>query len=542
MRIRTFHRSFQAILVISFVLCVMAVVSAQPELDVAFNTTGKAVTPISDRSDVATAVAVQADNKVVAIGTVNSGSSPVTFGLIRYNVDGTLDASFGDQGKVVIQFNPNAASEAANAVAIQPDGKILVGGRIGIVNPGQGFLALARYNTDGTLDTTFGNGGLVSSSAGEFMNEIRAIAIQPDGKIIAAGSYFFAGQSFQTLLVRFNTNGTPDTSFGSNGVATNVTGGSLGHQNVPASVAVQPDGKIVTGGLYSINMGSSVSSDLTILRFNANGTLDNSFATNGRMQIISADNESISSVRALPDGKILAAGTTGEFNSSQFLLLRLNSNGTLDSSFDGDGRVTTAVESVNSAKALSVHPNGKITVVGNSGPPSGFFAVNFAVAAYNPDGSLDTSFSGDGKLAFDFSGVKVTSSSTAIDSLGRIVIAGYTGSSQSKFAVARLYTRDPIPVSITGRILTPEGVPVRGVSVGLSNSNGETLWTLSSPFGYYQFAGIMTGRTYTVHVSSKRYLVQDKLIGLNEELTDLDLTGTPRTENAGKLSRENLKR
>ncbi len=128
------------------------------------------------------------------------------------------------------------------------------------------------------------------------------------------------------------------------------------------------------------------------------------------------------------------------------------------------------------------------------------------------------------------------------DNLGRIVIAGYTGSSQSKFAVARLYTRDPILASITGRILTPEGVPIRGVSVGLSNSAGETLWTLSSPFGYYQFADIMTGQTYTVHVSSKRYLVQDKMIGLNEELTDLDLTGTPRTENAGKAQLEKLKR
>ena len=149
------------------------------------------------------------------------------------------------------------------------------------------------------------------------------------------------------------------------------------------------------------------------------------------------------------------------------------------------------------------------------------------MAYYNADGSLDTSFSGDGKLTFNFDGNPSSANSIGIDSLGRIVLGGTSGptiGNNSSFAVARLYTLDPVPVTITGRTLTQNGQPVRGVNITITGPSGQSFQTTTSSLGYYQFQ-VMSGQTYTLTPSLKRYRFQPKVVAANESIADLDFIG-----------------
>jgi uncharacterized delta-60 repeat protein len=507
--------SKRSIFCIAFLLSFLTAASAQPELDISFNATGKVTTHFGVSTSSAAEVLVQSDQKIIAVGATNQGGM-VYFALTRYTTNGTLDTSFGDNGRVVTDFDPTAATEGAAAAVLQPDGKIVAAGFAAFINPGPAVFAVVRYNTDGSLDQTFGTGGKASTSIVQHLHHIRAVALAPDGKIVVAGEYFSANQNTQTLIVRFNAEGSLDASFGSGGKVTDTRGFSLGDANIPWSVGVQPDGKIVTGGSFT----HSQDSDITLQRYNANGAVDSSsFAGNGRVLIASPGiNEVISAIAFQPDGKIVAAGTSGQ----DFLLMRFTANGLPDTTFDGDGRVTTPIVSSAQANSLAVTPSGKILVSGLS-----FVAAQgFIVACYNPDGSLDTSFSGDGKVTFGFEGSFVTAAyGMAIDGLGRIVLGG---TAADKFAVARLYTAEPTPVTVFGRTITPDGQPIRGIKIGLTNQVGETRWAITSTFGYYQFDDVPTGQTYSLFVwGSKRHTFDTRTFGLNEAIDNLDLIGDP---------------
>ena len=506
MRIRTFHRSFHAILVISFVLCGMAVVSAQPELDITFNGTGKATVDMTPFDELGRSVLVQADNKVVVVGATRRGFNiDDHFGLTRFNADGSLDTTFGDQGKVITIFDANGIYEGAYAAALQPDGKIVVAGFVSILMPGPGYFAVARYNTDGSLDTSFSNDGKASYAPIQHISEIRAMAVAPNGSIVVAGRYF-DGQAWQTAVVSFNS----DESGGLFFDVRNFGGWQLNDTNVPTCIAIQPDGKIIVGLTYYIFNGGNSDVNAKLIRLNPNGTYDFTFVGGGSVILPSPGvYESITALSILPNGHILAAGN----NSGSFLLMRFNENGGTDHSFGSDGRVITPMDGNSGATALAVRPGGKII-------SSGLTSGNFGVAVYNADGSLDTSFSGDGKLIFG--GAYSAGHNMGFDSLGRIVLGG---SINGMFAAARLYTLEPTPVSIYGRTLSPSGQPIVGISVGLTDRFGVTRWTLTSPFGYYQFDGVMSGQTVTLSVSSKRYLFDPKDVGVNENLADVDLVG-----------------
>ncbi|MGI8836580.1 MAG: hypothetical protein ACR2H4_08070 [Pyrinomonadaceae bacterium] len=358
---------------------------------------------------------------------------------LTFAAPGDLDLSFGNGGKVITQVGSNAG---ARSVAIQSDGKIVAAGYSD--NGANYDFAVVRYNTDGTLDTSFGGTGKVVTPVGN-SSDANSVAIQSDGKIVAAGtSRNFP--NFDFAVVRYNTDGTLDTSF--NGTGKVITQGGQAF-----SVAIQADGKIVAAG-YSFNGANRA--DFAVVRYNTNGSLDTLFNGTGKVvtPVGSSDSSDIAfSVAIQSDGKIVAAGTSRYDSEGDFAVVRYNTNGTLDTSFGGTGKVVTSVSSSGDyARSVAIQSDGKILVVGDIGNGGLFNGIDFAVVRYNTDGSLDTSFGGTGRVVTPV-GNSSFANSVAIQSDGKIVVAGATGDSpggtdfiDSEFVVVR-YLGDGAPAA-----------------------------------------------------------------------------------------------
>jgi len=241
-------------------------------------------------------VAVQPDGKLVAVGVAKTSRSG-DFALARYNTNGSLDATFGTGGKVTTDFNGN--DDAANAVVLQPDGKIVVAGEAK-TSRNQDF-ALARYNANGSLDPTFGTGGKVTTDFAGNDDAAFALVLQPDGKLVAAGEAKTSrNQDF--ALARYNANGSLDPTFGTGG---KVTTDFNGDDDAAHGLVLQPDGKLVAAGVAK----TSRSGDFALARYNANGSLDPTFGTGGKVTTdFNGDDDAAFAVARQTDGKIVAAG------------------------------------------------------------------------------------------------------------------------------------------------------------------------------------------------------------------------------------------
>ncbi len=389
-------------------------------LDASFGTGGKVTT------DLAGAVAVQADGRLVVAGGASSG-----FALARYNSNGTLDTSFGTGGKVTTDFG--GLYQRATSVALQPDGKILAAGGT-VVNQINDF-ALARYNSNGTLDTSFGTGGKVITDIEGVSAQAYSVAVQQDGEILVAGQANIDG-GYNFELVRYNGSGTLDASFGTGGKVTTDFGLlDQGFSYAQAySLALQQDGKIVLAGQAFLGAGN----DFALARYNTNGTLDNSFGTGGKVITdFATSNDGAHSVSLQPDGKIVAAGMA----RNQFALARYNAWGTLDTSFGTGGKVTTPIAGLNDqAGQVVLQGDGKIVVAGRSYIAGPDFTGNFhsALVRYNSWGTLDAGFGTAGKVTMIFGGDSDGVSSIALQPDGKIVVSGgATIDWNSKFALAR---------------------------------------------------------------------------------------------------------
>jgi uncharacterized delta-60 repeat protein len=354
---------------------------------------------------------------------------------------GTLDPTFGTGGEVLTAF-PGYRNIQANSMAVQSDGKIVVAGTsvplgIDVISAVWDVL---RYTTAGALDTTFGTGGEVGSP---FAGSANSVAVQSDGKIVVAGR---GRKPLDFLLVRYNTDGTLDTTFGTGGgVITAFHGSTSGYYNYANSVAVQSDGKIVVVG-QSLSLLSGTS-DFAVARYTTAGALDTTFGNNG--EVLTAFNGSASnganSVAVQSDGKIVVAGSSSQSSGQDFAVARYNTDGTLDkTTFGNNGEVLTAFNgsTSNTANSVAVQSDGKIVVAGTSGGNS------FAVARYTTAGALDTTFGTGGEVL----GPGGSAKSVVVQSDGKIVVAGTSG---SDFAVAR-YTGDLAtkagPYSVTASV------------------------------------------------------------------------------------------
>jgi len=370
--------------------------NANGSLDGTFGNGGRVTTPIGTSYDYISDVTVQADGKILVAGYTNNGSD-TDFALVRYNTDGSLDSSFGNGGKVTTAIGASinignvvgAGNDAASSVAVQSDGKIVVAGD---TNKEGGYtvdFAVVRYNANGSLDGTFGNGGKVATAIGSNQDYGEDGTVQPDGKILVAG-FSDNGSNYDFALVRYNADGSLDSSFGNGGRVTTAIG--TGH-DYGRSVAVQTDGKIlVTGESWN---GSNY--DIALVRYNTNGGLDSSFGSGGKVTTaIGTSTDDGWSVAVQPDGKILVAGDTGNggnypYSNYDFALVRYNANGSLDGTFGNGGKVTTATgANLFYGTNVALQADGKILVTG-----TGYNGTNndFALVRYNTDGSLDSSFS-----------------------------------------------------------------------------------------------------------------------------------------------------
>jgi uncharacterized delta-60 repeat protein len=398
-------------------------------LDASFSSDGKATADFSRRGDFAGAVAIQADGKiVVAGGSAWDGSNP-KFALARYNTNGTLDASFGGDGRVTTDFTTRL--DAAWGVAIQADGKIVAAGDAGLDSSNSRF-AVARYNPNGTLDTTFSGDGKVTTQFTRRDDDVAGLAIQADGKILVSGGANSSGSNPRSAIARYNTNGKLDTSFGGDGkVTTDLTAGN----DFFNTVVVQADGKILAAGLGT---PSGSRARFALARYNEDGTLDTSFSTDGKVLTnFTRWQDSVQNLALQADGKIVAAGIAGAGGSNaRFALARYNPGGTLDTSFSGDGKLTTDFTSkYDAAYDVVLQADGKIVAAGEA-PGSG---GRFALARYDTDGALDTTFSGDGKITTNFTPRGDFAYGVAIQGDGKIVLAGGSGwgGSNPRLAVAR---------------------------------------------------------------------------------------------------------
>ena len=295
--------------------------------DTSFDGDGRVVTSIGTR-DVAAAIAVQADGKIVAVGESDSA-----FVVLRYNVDGSLDNTFDGDGKMTISF---LTSNHATAVGIMANGKIVVAGGAG--TPSIGRWAVARLNADGTLDNSFSDDGKVVTSTGSNNTGNSSLDIQPDRRIVVVGDN---GSSSQFVVARYNSDGTMDGSFDGDGLAyTSFTG----FADEAAAVKVQADGKIVVAG-------NSFSRGL-LARYNTDGSLDTSFGVGGKVitNYPTSTTTEFFAMAMRPNGKILTVGKSNLINGdltypqnpnrTSFVVAQYNSDGSLDRSFDLDGRAT----------------------------------------------------------------------------------------------------------------------------------------------------------------------------------------------------------
>jgi len=306
---------------------------ANGQLDESFGSNGRVLTPIPGVVGISR-LARQPDGKLVAVG---DAAGQDAWAIARYNVDGTLDTSFASGGVSVLQTGESRASAAD--VIVTAGGKLVVAGML------DGDFAIARYNPDGSLDSSFGDGGRVVTAVGSQGSFARALVELPDGKLLAAGGATPdpSGEQVHDALVRFNADGSLDGSFGSRGVSI----GGAGYANV---LVRQPDGKLITAG-----------SGLT--RYNADGTVDSGFAADGASGLVQ-------DVLVRPDGTMLVVGLWRTLRSSLWIVRRLNSNGAADASF-----CLPHTARKGEAYAGALRPDGKLLVAGEGTVPGSGYMI-----------------------------------------------------------------------------------------------------------------------------------------------------------------------
>lgn len=499
---------FWCFLIIGFVL--NTGVPAQTALDPTFGPGGSRVISFNGRA-YARDMAIQPDNKIILVsscGTLEIAHVP--FCLVRVNEDGSSDTTFkagypfNSSWGVYTLFEPTYHG-GAEGVVVQPDGKVIAVG----FGPG-GKVALIRYNSNGSLDDSFGAGGIVLSHNGV----AEKAAIQPDGKIVVVGSA--EGRMF---VARYLSNGTLDSSFG---VATAPIKGSEGR-----SLALQPDGKIVAGGLGA---GSYL-----LARFNPDGSPDGAWDGDG-VKTIPIDPSGTSfdffegigirSVGIQPDGRVVAVGDKN-------IIFSFNNDGTPDMGFDGDGSRSVLSGSDKETYSLTISGDGRITVVGTAiaNQPNGPFPVPqppflYYTARYNSDGTPDLTFGSGGYFNIGL-GMNSGAFAVAPDPIGRIVIAGVSASGLPSlpwltlvFSAARILG-PPVPVGISGRVTNSNGLPIRG-AILKTDVGGTIITAQTNPFGYYSLPGLLTGETYSISVSAKGHRISGQNVYVNNQFVTVD--------------------
>ena len=380
-------------------------------LDPGFSEDGWAVVNLFGSSDQAFAAAIAPDGTLVLAGTVDQGTGS-DFAVARYDAQGDPDLSFDFDGRVVTDVY--GIQDYAYATAIQSDGKIVAAGTAFIEYDDD--FALVRYKTDGSLDPSFGGDGRVISNYADDNDGIYAILVQTDGKLLVAGEAGTAtGLDF--ALARYHPDGSLDTSFGSGGwVVTDF----FGDDDFGRALARQPDGKLLVAG-YATN---GAEYDFALARYNTNGSLDTTFSGDGKVTTDFYGDDEGHAIAWRGDGAILVAGWTFNGTDDDFAVVCYTSSGSLDAGFDGDGRLVSNISGFDDhATAIGVQPDSKLVLAGSVNSLNDNF--DFALARYLPNGSLDPGLSENGWLALDFYAGNDFVQALVMQPRGELVLAGY---------------------------------------------------------------------------------------------------------------------
>lgn len=421
-------------------------------LDSTFNDDGMVTTVIDVNADYIFSIAIQSDDKTVAAGmAMISGANQAA--LARYKLDGSLDSTFGTNGIVLVSVG--GLSDAASSVAIQSDGKIVIGGST--YNTTLDFFAI-RFLTDGTLDTTFSGDGIAIIPIGTANDVCRDILIQSDGKIILSGKSQVSSGSNAFGLARLNTDGSLDTNFGTVGVLTTIFGTNSGDFSDCLGIGLQSNGKIVATGEFGQSSGPGA---MPFARYNTDGSLDNTFGSGGQM-LIFQDTTFYDGlgITIQSDDKIIIISEDNPMSQDNDLVVaRLDQDGNPDNTFGNNGVVISDLFGADDYGAsVIMQPDGKILVSGYAF--NGTSLMDPFVARFNTNGTLDLTFGTSGAVFSDFGTGGNTSSSVALQSDGKIVIGGCVNAgSTADFALAR-YIPQAITTQIAESFINAETVSV----------------------------------------------------------------------------------
>ncbi len=447
----------------------------QGNIDLSFGTNGKVTTGFGRSEAYGNAVAVQPDGKIICGGSAYVGNTNTEFAgdsysalLIRYNTDGSRDASFGNNGVVVNKIeSPSVGTNiytSVYAIQVLNDGKILTYGYRGI-NEQTGNVLLSKYNADGSKDNSFGNNGFVDGGMSPIGSGVPFV-IQSDNKIVVLGSQInTATNSIAFHLERYTEDGTLDNSFGSNGQVL-TTFGFL--QNSPTRLALQVDGKILACG--NANAGSG-NARILLARYNTDGTLDNTFDGDGKVVATLSGSNNPVFLSVAPNGKIRTAGYVGIAGSNNFSIAQFNSNGSVDLTFDGDGRTLAPFDANDNSyivNSVSQQADGKL-VVNTQTLDAGPFGIggDFLTRRYNSDGTVDLSFGNNGQVITSIlQGGSHIPKCNIVQDDSKILVAGY--SSFADLNVLRYNSNGTLDNSFNEDGITSE-------KVESSNDNGRIL-------------------------------------------------------------------
>ncbi len=491
------RKSFAVKVIVVFVVLSNTFFSQDGSLDSGFDGDGKMTTSVDvGGDDRGMSVALQSDGKIIIAGYSKNSGGKYDFSLIRLNTDGSLDASFGNGGKVTASLSSDA--DKSYAVAIQSDGKIVVGG-YAVRNTDYSDFAVARFNADGSLDASFDSDGMVTTAfCSNCVSEIYGIGIQSDGKIVAIGeNYDDDNWDMDFALARYDTNGALDATFGNNGISLQKFGS---YDDEAHAIEFLPGDKFYVVGVMYKN--STEKDNFALARFDTDGTYDASFNGNGKIDTDfgNGNYDSADDIAIQSDGKIVLVGYSYDGSDKDFAVARYNSDGSLDASFDSDGKVTTDIYGTGHedvAKSVVIQPDGKIVVAGWHYTGSEY---DLAVVRYNSDGSLDTGFDTDGIVTTDVS-LHDQAYALALQSDGKIVVAGYAKNSSGNYYYAAARYNNPsttTPVELVSFAATTNGNEITlnwqtatevnnyGFQVERQKSKGESSW---EEIGFVEGAG-----------------------------------------------------
>jgi uncharacterized delta-60 repeat protein len=490
--------------------------AASGDLDATFGTGGKVITDFG-ANDVLNSSVLQSDGKIVVAGSSNNN-----FAIARYTTSGVLDSSFDTDGANPVDFG---STDAAYAVAVQSDGKIVAAGASG------GNFALARVNSNGPWDTTFDSDGRVTTDLLS-IDEAYAIAIQSDGKIVLAGK---SNDDF--AVARYNSDGSLDTSFNALGAIPGTLTTDFGSAEEIRSIAIQSDGKIVVAGSSGV-----FTPDVAVARYNTNGTPDTSFDGDGKVTVdFNGDADWANSVSIQSDGKIVVGGAASSpSGDSDFGLIRLTSTGGLDSTFDSDGKVKMNIFNTDVISTILILDNGKILAAGYSFPATKY---NVTLARYNTSGSLDTSFGTEGIVTTSMSEGDSYAMSALIQSDGKIVVSGYviTTPNNDFFLNRYAHSAEPtaptlnsvvggdkrVTASFTAR--ANNGAAITDYEYSLNGGAYTSVGTTTSPF---TITGLSGRTAYSVTIKARNS------VGLSTASSSLSATTTDSTLDASEAAAE----